>query len=72
MLKSPQGYDVKAYDLERCICDLIRDKKSIDVQVYTQALKEYFGGKCNPRKIIKYSRVFHLEQKVRTYMEVLS
>lgn len=70
-LKTPQGYEVKAYDLERCICDLIRDKKSIDVQVYTQALKEYFGGMCNPRKLIKYSRAFNLEKKVRIYMEVL-
>lgn len=70
-LKTPQGYEVKAYDLERCICDLIRDKKSIDVQVYAQALKEYFCGQCNPRKIIKYARKFNLEQKVRTYMEVL-
>lgn len=70
-LKSPQGYDVKAYDLERCICDLIRDKKRIDAQVYTQALKEYFSGMCNPRKLVKYARRFNLEQKVRTYMEVL-
>lgn len=70
-IKTPQGYDVRAYDLERCICDLIKDKKSIDAQIYTQALKEYFGDKCNPRKIIKYARQFNLEQIVRTYMEVL-
>lgn len=70
-IKTPQGYDVKAYDLERCICDLIRDKKNVDAQIYTQALKEYFGGKCNPRKIVKYARQFNIESKVRTYMEVL-
>ncbi|MEE0106575.1 MAG: type IV toxin-antitoxin system AbiEi family antitoxin domain-containing protein [Lachnospiraceae bacterium] len=70
-LKTPQGYEVKAYDLERCICDLIRDKKNIDTQIYTQAMKEYFGNMCNPRKIIKYARCFKLEQKIRTYMEVL-
>lgn len=70
-LKTPQGYEVKAYDLERCICDLIRDKKNIDTQIYTQAMKEYFGNMCNPRKIIKYARCFKMEQKIRTYMEVL-
>ena len=70
-LKTSQGYDVRVYDLERCICDLIKDKKSIDVQVYTQALKEYFGEKCNPRKIVKYARMLNVEQKVRIYMEVL-
>lgn len=70
-VKTPQGYEVKAYDLERCICDLIKDKKSMDAQIYTQALKGYFGGKFNPRKIIKYARQFNIESKVRTYMEVL-
>ena len=69
---TPQGYKVKAYDLERCICDLIRDKESVDTQVYTQAIREYFSGKkCNTRKIIKYSKVFNVEEKVRNYMEVL-
>ncbi len=69
---TPQGYKVKAYDLERCICDLIRDKDSVDTQVYTQAIREYFSGKkCNTRKIIKYSKVFNVEEKVRNYMEVL-
>ncbi len=68
---TPQGYEVKIYDLERCICDLIRDKKSVDTQIYTQAMKEYFSTKCNPRKIVKYARQFNIESKVRTYMEVL-
>ena len=69
---TPQGYKVKAYDLERCICDIIRDKDSVDTQVYTQAIREYFSGKkCNTRKIIKYSKVFNVEEKVRNYMEVL-
>ncbi len=68
---TPQGYEVKIYDLERCICDLIRDKKTVDTQIYTQAMKEYFSTKCNPRKIVKYARQFNIESKVRTYMEVL-
>jgi predicted transcriptional regulator of viral defense system len=70
-IKTPQGYEVQIYDMERCICDLVRDKKNIDVQVYTQALKEYFGGKYNPRKIVKYARLLNVETSVRTYMEVL-
>ncbi|RKM63315.1 abortive infection protein [Butyrivibrio sp. XB500-5] len=68
---TPQGYTVKIYDHERCICDLIKDKKSVDTQIYSQAMREYFSGKCNPRKIVKYAREFNIEEKVRTYMEVL-
>ena len=71
-IKTPQGYKVQTYDLERCICDIIRDKDEVDVQVFTQAIREYFtGNKCNSRKIIKYSKVFNIEKKVRNYMEIL-
>lgn len=71
IVKTPMGYDVRAYDPERCICDLIRDKEKIDKQIYIQAMQEYFKSKCNPRKIIKYAKEFSIESKVRDYMEVL-
>lgn len=69
--KTPQGAVVKLYDRERCICDLIRDKDQIDMQIYSQAIKDYFRFKPNNRKLIKYGRVFGIEEKIRTYMEVL-
>lgn len=68
---TPMGYNVRAYDLERCICDMIKDKNNVDKQIYIQAIQEYFKRKCNPRKIIKYAREFNIESKVRNYMEVL-
>ena len=70
--QSPMGANVKVYDKERCICDLIRDKKNIDMQLYTQAVKEYFKSGSNMRKILKYGKQFGVEEKLRTYMEVLS
>lgn len=68
---SPQGGSVFLYDKERCICDLIRDKEQVDLQLFTQAVKCYFNGKINPRKLLKYGKLFGIEEKVRTYMEVL-
>ena len=71
-IKTPQGYVVKTYDIERSICDLIRDKDNTDTQVYTQAIREYFTGKkCNNRKILNYSKKLNVEDKVRNYMEIL-
>lgn len=70
-VKSPQGAVVKLYDKERCICDLIRDKNQVDLQLYTQAIKEYFKAKPDYRRLLKYSKIFDIEEKVRTYMEVL-
>lgn len=68
---TPQGYSVRVYDPERCICDIIRDKGNMDGQIFVQAMQEYFTKKCNPRKVIKYAREFKIEDKVRSYMEVL-
>ena len=70
-VNTPMGYSVRVYDPERCICDMIRDKDNVDKQIYIQAIQEYFKGKCNPRKIIKYAKEFNIESKVRNYMEVL-
>jgi len=69
---SPQGGTVRLYDKERCICDLIRDKKEMDMQLYTQALKDYFRTGSNTRRLLKYGKVFGVEEQIRTYMEVLS
>ena len=70
-IQSPQGATVRLYDKERCICDIIRDKDKIDIQIYTQAIKDYFNTKADRRKLLKYSKVLGVEEMVRTYMEVL-
>ena len=70
-LLTPMGADVSAYDKERCICDLISHKKRMDMQLFTQAIKEYFSSAPNMRKILKYAKAFGIEEKIRTYMEVL-
>ena len=69
--QSPQGAVIRLYDKERCLCDLIKDRNRIEKQLYVQAIKDYF--KCRPdvRKLIKYGKVFGIEEKIRTYMEVL-
>jgi len=68
---TPMGAEVLVYDKERCICDLINHKKNIEIQLYTQAIKEYFKSSADVRKVLKYGKVFGIEEKIRTYMEVL-
>lgn len=69
--KTPMGNKVRLYDKERCICDLIRARKDMDMQLYSGAIKEYFSGNPNMRKILKYGKLFGIEDKIRTYSEVL-
>ena len=68
---SPQGAEVRLYDRERCICDLIRNKEQMDMQLYSQAIKDYFKTKPNNRKLLKYGKLFGIEDRIRIYMEVL-
>jgi len=70
-LLTPMGAEVLAYDKERCICDLINHKNRMDLQLFTQAIKEYFSSQSDMRKILKYAKTFGIEEKTRTYMEVL-
>jgi hypothetical protein len=69
--RSPQGGTIVLYDKERCICDLIRAHSKTDMQLYTQAIKLYFSQGTNTRKLLKYGKQFGIEDKIRTYMEVL-
>ena len=68
---TPQGHLVKLYTPERCICELIKKPDSVDKQIYTQAIKQYFGGDYSPRKLLKAAKAFDVEAAVRSYMEVL-
>ncbi len=67
-----KGIEVPVYDLERTICDIIRDKNKIDPQIFNMAMKEYGKKKKkNLRLLYKYSKEFNIENKLQQYMEVL-
>ena len=72
-IKSPQGNHISVYDIDRTICDIIIDREKIDKQIFTEALKRYFKSpNKNLRRLIKYSKLFKIEDEIRKYMEVLS
>lgn len=71
-IKSPQGKLISVYDIERTICDIIIDREKIDKQIFTEAIKRYFKSpNKNLRRLIKYSRLFKIEDEVRKYVDVL-
>lgn len=71
-IKSPFGMDIKCYDIERTICDIIKDKNHIDKEIYTKALKWYAQRKDkNMLKLAKYSKKFNIEKEVAEIMQVI-
>lgn len=72
-VQTPMGNLVPAYDRERTICDIIIDREKIDKQIFSDGIRRYFkSSNKNLRKLIKYSRLFKIEEEVKRYIEVLS
>ena len=70
--KTPLGSSVKCYNMERCICDIVLERKSVDKQIFIDAMTGYFKSKDkNIRNLIKYSRILGIEDEIRKYTEVL-
>lgn len=66
------GNIVPVYDMERTICDIVKSKKHIDIQIFQTALKEYTLKKDkNLHNLMKYAQQLNVEEKVRSYIEVL-
>ena len=70
--ETPFGHQVPVYDMERTICDLLRSRNDIDIQVFRDALRGYGRRKEKDlRKLMRYAGIFHVEKQLRPYLEVL-
>ncbi len=71
-LETPNGNMVRAYDLERTLCDIVRGQKVVDAQLVTPTMQAYARRPDrDPAKLIRYAKKLHVEGKIRTYLEVL-
>lgn len=69
---SKMSNKIYIYDKERTICDIIKNKNKIDIDVFSKALKLFFKNEnIKLRNLIKYSKELKIEKKVREYLEVL-
>ncbi len=69
-IMSPVGRTLKAYDIERTLCDIIKNKS--DIQIISQAMKAYTTSKGKDiSKLIGYADQLRVKAKILTYMEVL-
>ena len=71
-LKTGFGNEVPVYDRERTICDIIRNRKNMEIQTFQTAMKEYMSSKGkNLGNLIAYAGRFGIENEIRTYTEVM-
>lgn len=71
-IESPFGMKIRTYDIERTICDIIKNKNKMDIEVFTKALQRYSKLKNKDlNKLMRYAKKLNVDKKVREYMEVL-
>jgi hypothetical protein len=69
---TPAGNTVRTYNPERTICDLVRSRRSIEIQDLQGAIKGYVRSKDrNIPLLMRYAKAFSVERIIRQYLEVL-
>ena len=68
--KLDSGNIIRVYDLDKTICDIIKNKKKIDAEIFNKAIREYFySKKKNTLKLYKYAKKMNIYNKVRDTFE---
>ena len=69
-VKTPFGNIVRVYDIERCICDIIRSKKRMDNEHIKYSLREYIKRKDKDLvKLSKYADKMGIKKEVMDLLE---
>ena len=71
-IKTPAQNTVRIYNRERTLCDILRKGNHTDIQLITQAFKEYVRSPDRDISLLsEYSKILKVSEKVRSYLEIL-
>ena len=71
-LPSPHGNNIRTYNPERTICDILRNRNQLDIQIVNEALKRYAKRKDRDiHRLYQYASQFRIEKIVRSNIEIL-
>ena len=71
-LKSNYGREIKVYDKERTICDLVRNRNNMDITILNEGIKKYIDAPDrNISLLLKYSKELNVQKIITNYMEIL-
>lgn len=71
-IESPGGNKIAAYNMERTLCDILRKRGGVDKGIITVSFKRYAARRDKNLPLLSaYAKEFHVEERVRRYLEVL-
>lgn len=66
------GHEVPAYDMERTLCDLLRFREKIDVEIFKKAVQSYKRhDERDYNKLRRYARIFNISTKINELLDVI-
>ena len=70
--KTPFGRNIRVYNKERTICDIVRNRNGIDSAIFNEGIRRYLSKKEKDiPKLLQYAEKFRVEKIIRQYVEVL-
>ena len=70
--KTTFGNEVRCYDAERTICDLLRSRNRIDEEMVISAVKNYAASSTKNLNVLgEYASKFGVDKTLKRYLEVL-
>ncbi len=70
--KTPFGNEVFIYNPERTVCDMIRSRSQIEIQIFQDAMKQYIRRKDNNLHLLmEYAKKLRVNHMLSKYLEVL-
>lgn len=71
-MKTSYGRPIKAYDKERTICDIVRNRNNMDIAILHDSVKRYLDLKeRNIPLLLRYAQKLSVENILRSYTEIL-
>ena len=72
-IETPSGMKVRAFDIERTLCDCLRNIDKLDRDLVLTALKRYVKEKSrDSAKLLEYAAALKIRDMVYRYLEVLA
>lgn len=72
-IETNYGNNVRVYDVERSICDIIKNKNKLDLELFNKAIRNYYYSKNkNIIRLYDYAEKLGIYEKVRNTLEVLT
>ena len=66
-----EGFEVYIYNLEKCVCDAVKFRNKVGVEIVKDVIQNYIKRKDrNFTRLMEYAKKMRIEKILKTYLEV--